>query len=69
MHQVYAVCGRTAHFRIFFQFATGHSRGSSCGPSRATKRAYETLFYVKMMNDAHKLWKELEDECGVTMFK
>lgn len=53
----------------FSQFEACHSRGSSCGQSRITRRAYENLFYVEMMNDAYDLWSDLEKESGVTLYK
>ncbi|KAK3091293.1 hypothetical protein FSP39_018701 [Pinctada imbricata] len=52
------------------QFPLPHSRGSSHGPSRITRKAYadfDQLTY--MMNDAYKLWTELENNSGVTLFK
>ena len=46
-----------------------HSHGSSAGQSRITRRAYQTLFYVKMMNDAFSMWSELERESGINLYK
>ena len=51
------------------QYEAGHSRGSSCGHSRITRRAYEKHYYVEMMNDAYRMWSELERESGSTLYK
>ena len=54
---------------VEFQYEACHSRGSSCGQSRITRRAYETVFYVEMMNEAYKMWSDLEREAGTTLYK
>ena len=51
------------------QFNACHSRGSSHGQSRTTRRAYEKPYYVQMMNDAYTLWSDLERESGVPLYK
>jgi sarcosine oxidase/L-pipecolate oxidase len=51
------------------QFRLGHTRGSSHGGSRITRKAYDEPFYVQMMIQSYKLWDELEKECGQKLFK
>ena len=51
------------------QFDIVHGHGSSTGKSRITRRAYSTPFYVKMMEDAFKMWSDLEKENNSTLYK
>ncbi len=44
----------------FEQFAAGHARGSSHGPSRIIRRSYEDPIYTRLMGLAFPLWDELE---------
>lgn len=50
------------------QFPLPHSRGSSHGQSRITRKAYTDDFYVKMMLEAYPRWTELETETGTSLF-
>ncbi|KAL4223769.1 hypothetical protein ACF0H5_017235 [Mactra antiquata] len=51
------------------QFPLPHSRGSSHGLSRSTRKAYGAQdFYTKMMFEAYKLTADLEKECGEELF-
>ena len=50
------------------QFSFQHSRGSSHGGTRITRKAYiESDEISKMMKECHELWKELEDESHVKL--
>ena len=51
------------------QFAVGHSRGSSHGGSRITRKAYDKPYYVKMMNEAFELWAEIEKQSQKQLYK
>ncbi len=47
------------------QFGIAHDRGSSHGRSRVIRKAYfEDPRYVPMLQDAYKLWRELERDTG-----
>ncbi len=47
---------------ISFQFSSLHTRGSSHGGSRITRRAYNEPFYVHMMDEAYRMWDQIERE-------
>lgn len=49
------------------QFQAGHNRGSSHGPTRIFRFAYEHPGYVRMAQMALPLWRELEAEAGHTL--
>ncbi|XP_048738574.2 peroxisomal sarcosine oxidase-like [Ostrea edulis] len=52
------------------QFPLPHSRGSSHGQSRITRKAYgEMEHYTVMMKEAYKLWETLEQESGRKIFQ
>jgi monomeric sarcosine oxidase len=53
-----------ARVLLFDQFAVGHDRGSSHGPSRIIRLAYDSLDYVALARAAYALWHELEAESG-----
>ena len=46
------------------QFALGHERGSSHGPSRMIRLAYDAPEYVAVGQAAFALWDELQEEAG-----
>lgn len=51
------------------QFPLPHSRGSSHGQSRITRKAYGPLeYYTKMMEESYRLTDQLEAECGEKLF-
>ncbi|KAH3693177.1 hypothetical protein DPMN_192579 [Dreissena polymorpha] len=51
------------------QFPLPHSRGSSHGQSRITRKAYGAKdFYTRMMFESFELTSELEKECGKQLF-
>ncbi|KAK3085159.1 hypothetical protein FSP39_025209, partial [Pinctada imbricata] len=55
---------------IVDQFPLPHSRGSSHGHSRITRKAYGSAdYYTRMMEEAYKLWETLEHEADQTIFK
>ena len=56
------------HCFFFFQFDALHTRGSSHGCSRITRRAYEQPYYVSMMDEAFKLWAQIEEESGTELY-
>jgi sarcosine oxidase/L-pipecolate oxidase len=51
------------------QFRLPHTRGSSHGPSRLTRKAYTDAVYVHMMKEAFQMWSELERESGEILYK
>jgi sarcosine oxidase len=55
---------RGARVRLIDQFELGHKMGSSHGPSRIIRLAYETADYVKLAHAAYTRWRELEAEVG-----
>ena len=54
---------------FIFQFPVLHTRGSSIGGSRITRRAYVQSYYVQMMDEAIKIWKELQRKSGMEFYK
>lgn len=51
------------------QFDIAHDRGSSHGETRVIRQAYfEHANYVPLLKRAYKLWDELQDECGTSIF-
>ena len=72
----HALARRGAAVTVFEQFALGHDRGSSHGPTRLFRTAYfEHPDYVPILKRAAALWRELEtasatpllNQCGVFM--
>lgn len=53
---------------FLFQFDALHTRGSSHGCSRITRRAYDQPYYVSMMDEAFKLWAQIEEESGTELY-
>lgn len=52
------------------QFPLPHSRGSSHGQSRITRRAYgEDDFYTEMMKESYRLVDQLQSDYGQQLFK
>jgi len=49
---------------VFERFPLGHDRGSSHGPTRIFRFAYEDPVYVRLAQRALPLWRELEDVAG-----
>jgi sarcosine oxidase len=55
--------------RLLEQFAIGHERGSSHGPSRMIRLAYDTPDYVHLGQEAFRLWRELEEASGASLLR
>ncbi|MBI1877000.1 MAG: N-methyl-L-tryptophan oxidase [Chloroflexi bacterium] len=49
------------------QFAVGHAYGSSHGPSRIIRLAYDGADYVQLARAAYALWQDLEAESGESL--
>ena len=49
------------------QFAVGHTQGSSHGPSRIIRLAYDGVDYVRLARAAYTLWRELAAEAGESL--
>lgn len=50
------------------QFSLGHAMGSSHGTSRLIRRTYPDAFHTRWMEEAYRLWAELESEAGEELF-
>ena len=55
-------------FIHLFQFDALHTRGSSHGCSRITRKAYVQPYYVEMMKEAFELWSQIEEESGTELY-
>jgi sarcosine oxidase len=53
--------------RLLDQFDIGHQLGSSHGPSRMIRLAYDAPEYVHLGREAFRLWRELEAESGESL--
>lgn len=53
---------------VLEQFFLPHSRGSSHGQSRITRKAYPEDFYAKMMVYGFEAWKKLEEEEQIQLY-
>lgn len=51
------------------QFPLPHSRGSSHGQTRITRRAYTDAFYTRMMDYCTNYWNTLKDVSGKDIFR
>ena len=51
-----------------FQFSAFHSRGSSHGSSRIIRRAYTKPHYIQMMDEAYRMWRDLEKKSGTQLY-
>lgn len=60
----YHLAKRGRRVALLEQFAIGHALGSSHGPSRIIRLAYDSLDYVRLAQASYTLWHALEDECG-----
>jgi len=62
------LAARGARVIGFEQFRPGHDRGSSHGDTRIFRTAYfESPEYVPLLQRAHRLWRELEEEAGAQL--
>jgi len=50
------------------QFSVPHTKGSSHGGSRIIRYLHETEHHAKMIEDAYKGWKALEENFGEQLF-
>ena len=55
--------------RLFEQFALGHAKGSSHGPSRMIRLAYDESEYVHLGRAAFRLWEDLQQESGAELLR
>jgi sarcosine oxidase len=55
--------------RLLEQFRIGHEQGSSHGPSRMIRVAYDAPDYVHLCREAFTLWQALEAESGETLLQ
>jgi monomeric sarcosine oxidase len=53
--------------RLLEQFAVGHTYGSSHGPSRIIRLAYDGADYVQLARASYALWHDLEAESGASL--
>jgi sarcosine oxidase len=60
----YQLAKQGARVQLLEQFAVGHDRGSSHGPSRIIRLAYDGLDYVALARASYALWHALEAESG-----
>jgi sarcosine oxidase len=56
-----------ARVLLLDQFEVGHSYGSSHGPSRIIRLAYDSLDYVALARASYALWRDLEAEAGAAL--
>ncbi|XP_066301326.1 peroxisomal sarcosine oxidase-like isoform X1 [Branchiostoma lanceolatum] len=49
------------------QFCLPHSRGSSWGQTRATRKSYKQEHYARMAAESNKLWRQVETESGTKL--
>jgi len=56
-----------ARVLLLDQFAVGHSQGSSHGPSRIIRLAYDSPDYVALARASYALWRALESESGAQL--
>src|SRR6187431_853787 len=54
---------------VYEQFEVGNDRGSSHGRSRIFRLAYAEDHYVRLAQEALRLWRELEAESGETILE
>ncbi len=57
-----ALSGRSV--AVFERYSLGHDRGSSHGPTRIFRYAYDDPVYVRLAQRALPLWRELEEVSG-----
>jgi sarcosine oxidase len=54
---------------VIEQFSIGHTLGSSHGPSRVIRLAYDGADYVRLAQAAYEGWRALEAEAGVDLMQ
>jgi monomeric sarcosine oxidase len=60
----YHLAKQDLRVRLLEQFDVGNGWGSSHGPSRIIRLAYDSLDYVRLAQAAYALWHELAEETG-----
>ncbi|CAN5680683.1 hypothetical protein BH11ARM2_BH11ARM2_33700 [soil metagenome] len=60
----FALSRRDHRVTVYEQFASGHRRGSSHGPSRIVRKAYDDSAFTEIAAEAYPLWSELDREAG-----
>lgn len=63
----YALAKRGVSVTLFEQFRPNHALGSSHGPSRIIRLAYDGADYVALARAAFAGWRDLEAEAGETL--
>ena len=61
------LAGAGHRVRLLEQFAIGHALGSSHGPSRMIRLAYDAPEYVQMGQAAFTMWEELQQTTGASL--
>ena len=53
---------------FMFVVDTLHTRGSSHGGSRMVTNTCRKLFYVQMMSECYRMWRDIEQESGRKLY-
>ena len=53
---------------FLFKFDAIHTRGSSHGGSRMVANTYREKFNVDLVEEACKIWRDVEDESGKHLY-
>src|SRR4051812_2491000 len=64
-----ALAMRGQRVALVEQFEAAHDRGSSHGPSRIFRLAYQDASYIPLAQRALTLWRELSEECGTALLE
>jgi sarcosine oxidase len=64
----YELAKRGQKVLLLEQFTLAHERGSSHGHSRIVRTSYDHADYVRMMQRALVLWRDLERDAGIPLF-
>ncbi|GCB65423.1 LOW QUALITY PROTEIN: peroxisomal sarcosine oxidase [Scyliorhinus torazame] len=67
-YAAYHLC-KNSKTLLIEQFTLPHSRGSSHGQTRIIRKSYFKAYYTQMMTECYQLWKQLEDEANVEIFR
>jgi glycine/D-amino acid oxidase-like deaminating enzyme len=65
----YQLSKRNVSVLLIEQFQIGNIKGSSHGPSRIIRLAYDGVDYGRMAQSAYKQWRELETESNQELMK
>jgi sarcosine oxidase len=63
----YRAAKRGSRVLLLEQFAIGHALGSSHGPHRIIRLAYDTADYVVLAKSAYAMWHELEQDSAQSL--